>query len=561
MPISSLVRTRRWTVVVVMSVLVGSIAAPSMGAEGFEDVPPGHTFAEDIEWLADQGITRGCNPPTNTRFCPDDLVTRGQMAAFLVRALGLPPAPDQEFRDSGGTFKADIDSLAAAGITRGCNPPTNDRFCPDDYVTRGQMAAFLVRALGLPPAPDQEFRDSGGTFKADIDSLAAAGITRGCNPPTNDRFCPEELVTRGQMAAFLHRALTATTRAIDVSVGHFHACAVSEEGRVYCWGSNRDGQLGVPETSSSSVPVLVPGLTNVISVSAGGSHTCATTESGQAYCWGQGANGRLGTGSNESTSTPKRVVGLTNVVAVEAGENSTCALRDNGRVYCWGFGENGRLGHGSNASSNTPVQVTGITDAVTLSVGYSHACITDEFEEAWCWGDTGRFGNGTAGTGVSSRPVKVDLASVFKAEAGTRHTCALVLEGGLRCWGYNEAGQLGLGDKDERNEPATVSGMGAVLDVYAGHHMSCALNAEADVYCWGTNRNGTLAIGSRGEDVLVPKKTLLDRVALLDVAYNNGCAVSVDGEVSCWGDNMLGQLGIGTTGGVHPSPRRVLLLR
>lgn len=103
--------------------------------------------------------------------------------------------------------------------------------------------------------------------------------------------------------------------------------------------------------------------------------------------------------------------------------------------------------------------------------------------------------------------------------------------------------------------------MGAVLDVYAGHHMSCALNAEADVYCWGTNRNGTLAIGSRGEDVLVPKKTLLDRVALLDVAYNNGCAVSVDGEVSCWGDNMLGQLGIGTTGGVHPSPRRVLLLR
>ena len=83
-------------------------------------------------------------------------------------------------------------------------------------------------------------------------------------------------------------------------------------------------------------------------------------------------------------------------------------------MYCWGFGENGRLGHGSNASSNTPVQVTGITDAVTLSVGYSHACITDEFEEAWCWGDTGRFGNGTAGTGVSSTPVKVDLASVFK---------------------------------------------------------------------------------------------------------------------------------------------------
>ncbi len=169
----------------------------------------GSVFETDIEWLAAAGVTKGCNPPTNDRFCPDDPVTRGQMAAFLVRALGLsPPSGTNTFGDDdGSTFEADIEALAAAGITRGCNPPANDRFCPDDPVTRGQMAAFLVRAYGYPAAPATGFTDTAGSpFVADIDRLAAAGVTKGCNPPANDRFCPDDPVTRGQMAAFLHRA-------------------------------------------------------------------------------------------------------------------------------------------------------------------------------------------------------------------------------------------------------------------------------------------------------------------------------------------------------------------
>src|SRR5690606_4339530 len=101
----------------------------------------------DVAALANAGITRGCNPPSNDRFCPDEPVTRGQMAAFLVRALGLA-ASHLSFVDTAGhTFAANISALAAAGITRGCNPPANDRFCPDDYVTRAQMAAFLRRAV------------------------------------------------------------------------------------------------------------------------------------------------------------------------------------------------------------------------------------------------------------------------------------------------------------------------------------------------------------------------------------------------------------------------------
>jgi len=171
----------------------------------------GHLFDDDIDWLSGMDVTRGCNPPANDLFCPDDPVTRGQMAAFLVRALGLEANTHPGFSDVGSssTFVTDIGKLATAGITRGCDPPGNDRFCPDDSVTRAQMAAFLVRALGLQTDSHPGFADVGAssTFVTDIGKLATAGVTLGCNPPQNDRFCPDEPVTRGQLGAFLKRAL------------------------------------------------------------------------------------------------------------------------------------------------------------------------------------------------------------------------------------------------------------------------------------------------------------------------------------------------------------------
>jgi hypothetical protein len=123
------------------------------GGGGTPDNPfiddDGNTFENDIEWLAAEGITKGCNPPVNDRFCPNDNVTRGQMAAFLVRALGYTDngGGDLFIDDNGNTFENDIDKLGTAGVTLGCNPPTNNRYCPNDFVTRGQMAAFLRRAL------------------------------------------------------------------------------------------------------------------------------------------------------------------------------------------------------------------------------------------------------------------------------------------------------------------------------------------------------------------------------------------------------------------------------
>jgi len=173
-------------------------------------------FEADIEWLAASGITYGCNPPLNDMFCPLASTTRGQMAAFFHRALGSVLVVDLgdaiTFTDTtGSVFVDDIAWLSAAGITAGCNPPSNDRYCPAGTVTRGQMAAFLRRAFGdlIPtPAPSGVvFVDTADSvFVADIQWLVDAGITTGCGP---DTFCPTQNVTRGQMAAFFRRAYQA----------------------------------------------------------------------------------------------------------------------------------------------------------------------------------------------------------------------------------------------------------------------------------------------------------------------------------------------------------------
>ncbi len=168
----------------------------------FADVPGDGTFTEDVAWVKEQGIALGCNLE-GTLFCPDDLVSRGQMASFLSRALQLPKAGRNYFKDDGHNAHEDnIDRLAEAEISNGCG----DRiFCPDDSVSRGQMASLLVRALGLEPIPGDVFGDTSGPHEPNINAIAAAGITKGCDTD-GKRFCPRQPVTREEMAAFLHRA-------------------------------------------------------------------------------------------------------------------------------------------------------------------------------------------------------------------------------------------------------------------------------------------------------------------------------------------------------------------
>ena len=159
----------------------------------------GHIFEGHIDWLFMNGTAKGC---ATRLYCPEAVVTREQMASFLVRALGLPDTTTDFFTDDEtSVHESDINSLAASEITTGCTPT---QFCPTQRVTREEMASFLARALNLGSGIDFFTDDETSIHEADINGLAASGITTGCG---GGRFCPTASVTRGQMAAFLYRGL------------------------------------------------------------------------------------------------------------------------------------------------------------------------------------------------------------------------------------------------------------------------------------------------------------------------------------------------------------------
>ncbi len=192
--------------------LIGALLLSGLPA-GADHIPPNGYFTDDdgsvhernIDALRAAQITNGCNPPANTWFCPNSSITRAQMATFLVRALDLPATSADYFTDDEGSIhETAINALRRANITSGCSP-AGDRFCPDDPVTRDQMAAFLVRAFRLAPSGTDYFTDDAGSiFEANINALAQAAITLGCGPQT---FCPSRPVSRAEMATFLTRAI------------------------------------------------------------------------------------------------------------------------------------------------------------------------------------------------------------------------------------------------------------------------------------------------------------------------------------------------------------------
>jgi hypothetical protein len=200
------------------------VANPRLGAQQGVQVPvwDGNSFEsgngtirqEFVRLVNSYGVIPGSSPAVDrsdpSRAPDHDILRSSRDSAPDLGAFEQTGASGTFVDDDGNTFEADIEWLAAEGITKGCNPPVNDRYCPDDLVTRGQMAAFIVRALDLSAgAGDDLFiDDDGSTFENDIDRLGTAGVTKGCNPPTNNRYCPDDFVTRGQMAAFIHRALT-----------------------------------------------------------------------------------------------------------------------------------------------------------------------------------------------------------------------------------------------------------------------------------------------------------------------------------------------------------------
>jgi alpha-tubulin suppressor-like RCC1 family protein len=232
--------------------------------------------------------------------------------------------------------------------------------------------------------------------------------------------------------------------ATAVAAGRWHTCALLASGAVQCWGTVNDGGLGDGLNNSSPLPVSVTGISTATAVTAGRDHICALLSSGAVQCWGSNASG-LGDGTTNAANTPVTVRGISSATAVAAGINSTCALLASGAIQCWGWNVRGQLGDGSNNDSSTPVSVVGISTAVAITAGGWHFCALLRNGYTRCWGQNalGQLGNGT--TIGSSIPVRVkEFNTLTKLlDGGGDHTCALLVDGAMRCWGKGDQGQLG----------------------------------------------------------------------------------------------------------------------
>ena len=246
-----------------------------------------------------------------------------------------------------------------------------------------------------------------------------------------------------------------------IAVGFFHTCMLRSDGRVTCWGSNGQGQLGDGTTEPSPVPVFVTGLDDAVEVWTFGYRSCARRKGGETMCWGLALDATGGGPIDlvpcfaAAAPEPRIDVPPGAVEAVAAADHA-CARFPDGHVECQGENHWGALGDGTNQSSSRFVRAKGIANAVELSVS-GHSCARLANGRVMCWGAnaTGQLGDGTTSVQFSPVPVK-GLTDVTEIAAGSSHTCARLAGERVACWGYNASGQLGNGSTQSSSVPVQV---------------------------------------------------------------------------------------------------------
>jgi len=288
----------------------------------------------------------------------------------------------------------------------------------------------------------------------------------------------------------------------QVVLGHDSGCALRTDGMVVCWGRNTQGQLGDGTMTRRAAPGPVKSLPKATAVAAGAVHTCALSADGTVRCWGSNNYGQLGDGSRERRLTPVAVAGLPGKVAqIACGAFHTCAVLADGQVACWGANGSQQIGRPEPSRAPKPALVAGLTEVKGLALGAGHTCAVVGGGEVRCWGDNSLGQLGQPRTGAPPQPVPQpveSLSDVVELQAGKGHTCARTKAGQLLCWGSNDRGQLGAGQAGPPAARPLRLKLTSVTAVAAGAYHTCAL-AKQQVHCWGHNGFGQLGDGSRND--------------------------------------------------------------
>jgi len=326
---------------------------------------------------------------------------------------------------------------------------------------------------------------------------------------------------------------------------------------------------------------------------AGAHYTCMPLGTGQLKCWGENTPGKLGLGDLISRGAAPGAMGPLlpavdlgpgrSAAVLAAGITHTCAILDSGQVKCWGENNFGKLGLGDTGirgdvpgemgAALPPVDLGPGRTALRLALGHFHSCAILDNGQVKCWGTNGANGElglgDLLGRGAAPGQMGVALPAVdlgpgrtaVGIAAGVSHTCAVLDNAQLKCWGFNLNGQLGYGDTTSRGSAAIQMGAGlppvdlgagrTALQVAAGAYSTCARLDNGSVKCWGLNDEGQLGLGD-GIQRTAPASAVADlgpgrTAASLTAAFRNTCVRLDTGTVKCWGRNFYGQLGIGDT--------------
>lgn len=341
-------------------------------------------------------------------------------------------------------------------------------------------------------------------------------------------------------------AFTAPPSAMDASL---HTLVLLNDGALWGWGRNGDGQIGVRDRGTPSEPGGVPISTSFQAVSAGVLHTLALDTAGRVWVWGGNGDGELGPFRRESVLPPVFMPGLEGVqaVGVAAGWGWSLALAVDGAVWAWGSNNIGQLGERCEdifgCQRSDPAPIEGVTGIQAIAAGDSHALALDAAGGVWTWGNNNRDQLGRGGSWAEPRQVP-NLPAVFVIAGGRSHSLALEADGTVWAWGGNYSGQLGDGTTADRERPRAVPGLPPIVAIAAGDSHSLALATDGSVWAWGENESGQLGDGTDAGRSAPARIEGLDRVQAIAAGKDHSLAIQC-GQVWTWGANEYSQLARG----------------